>query len=108
MAFNLNATVSGLTTISVGIPAAGPTPVRGTLTLPGIQKGDAANSQVVVTVTQTPNMGSPTTIYTGMAGAEGFGFLANCAALDTLAITMSSAALVDQGLNVVKTTISVG
>jgi hypothetical protein len=82
--------------------------VKGTLSLPTIGEGTPTDSQVVVTITQTPSGGGPTTIYTGMAGAEGFGVLANCAALDVIAITMSSSALVDQGINVIKTTISIG
>lgn len=108
MAISLTATVTGLTTFSVGIPTAGATPVSGKLTLPTIDQGESANSQVVVTITQTPNGGSPTTIYTGSAGARGFSVIAQCAALDTIAITMSSGATVDQGINRIKTTISVG
>lgn len=108
MAFNMNSTVTGLTTISIGIPAAAETPISGKISLPTITTGASGPSQCVVTITQTPNGGSPTTIYTGQAGAEGFALIANCAALDTIAITTSSAAAVDQQLNVIKTTISVG
>lgn len=104
----MSTTVTGLITTSVGVPTAGAVPLRGKLTLPNIQEGQPADSQVVVTITQTPNGGSPTTIYTGMPGAQGFYIIAQCAALDTLAISLSSAALVDQGPNVVKATISVG
>lgn len=108
MAFNVNMTVAGLTSVSIGVPAAGPTPISGKLSLPTIPDGDPATSAVVVTITQTPNGGSPTTIYTGVAGARGFSLIANCAALDTIAIAMTSAAAVDQQLNTIKTTISVG
>jgi len=108
MAYNVNLTTNGLSTTAIGIPAAGPTPLSGKLELPTIDEGASANSQVVVTVTQTPANGSPTTIYTGPAGARGFYLVAQCAALDTLTVTLSSSAAVDQGLNVIKTTISVG
>ncbi len=109
MAFVTSTTVSGLISYSIGIPAAGPYPVQGKLTLPQLTEGSTGNSQCVVTITQTPSGGSPTTIYTGSAGAEGFGpFIANCAAGDTLTFTMSSSAAVDQTTNSIKTTISVG
>lgn len=106
--FNMNATVSGLTTFTVGIPEAGRVPVSGKLALPTIPAGDTSFSQVVVTIVQTPSGGSPTTIYTGAAGSEGFAIIANCAAADSIAITMSSGAAVDKQLNTIKTTISVG
>lgn len=108
MAFNVNMTVTGLTTVSIGIPVAAETPISGKLSLPTLTTGATATSQCVVTITQTPNGGGPTTIYTGQAGAEGFALIANCAALDTIAITTSSSAPVDQQLNSIKTTISVG
>ena len=108
MAFNSNSTFTGLTTMTVGIPTAGAIEVKGKLELPTIDQGAPANSQVVVTITQTPTGGSPTTIYTGLAGAKGFRITVNAAALDAIAVTTSSAATVDQGLNVIKTTLSVG
>lgn len=115
MAFNLNETIQGLGSTAIGIPAAGPTPVSGKLTLPTIVNGATdpatglpASSQCIVTVTQTPNGGGPTTIYTGLAGSEGFGLTANCAALDTITVTLSSSANVDKQPNAIKCTISVG
>lgn len=108
MAFNLNTSVSGLRTLNIGIPETNEFLVSGKLQLPTIDQGDTAVSSVVVTITQTPNGGSPTTIYTGTAGARGFAVMANCTALDTIAVAMTSAAAVDQGINAVKTTISVG
>ena len=108
MAFNVNSTFTGLTTMTIGIPTAGPYTAKGSLELPTIDEGASANSQVVVTITQTPSGGGPTTIYTGLAGARGFAVTVNAAALDAIAITTSSAAAVDQGLNIIKTTASVG
>jgi len=108
MAFNANSTVTGLTTLTVGIPIAGPYVVSGKLQLPNQTEGDPSSSQVVVTITQTPSGGGPTTIYTGLAGARGFSVIAQCAALDAIAVSMTSAAAVDQAINAIKSTISVG
>lgn len=108
MAFNLNASFTGLITLTVGIPSAGAYPLSGKLTIPTIDQGASANSQVVVTITQTPNGGSPTTIYTGSAGSRGFGVTVNAAALDSIAISLTSAATVDQGINIVRCTASIG
>jgi len=108
MAFNLNATFQGLNTLLVGVPTAGPYKCAGSLTLPNIQEGDPSDSQCVVTITQTPSGGGPTTIYTGLPGAMGFAVTVNAAALDSIAITLSSSATIDQGLNVIKCTASIG
>jgi len=108
MAFSLNATFNGLNTLQAGVPSAGAYNIVGSLTLPSIPEGSSAQSQVVVTITQTPNLGSPTTIYTGVAGAKGFGvFLRQAAALDVFAITLSSSNAVDSALNAVSCTASV-
>lgn len=107
MAFTLNSTISGLITYSVTVPAAGSYPINGKLELPNIDQGQAANSAVVVTIVQNPS-GSNTTIYTGAAGSRGFQLVANCSANDVLAITLSSAAAVDQPINAIKTSIAIG
>jgi hypothetical protein len=107
-AFNLNATVTGLATFSVVVPNAGVYPVSGKIELPTIDQGASANSAVVMTVVLNPS-GANTTIYTGGAGARGFQFITGAlSAGDTLAFTTSSAAAVDQPINAVKSTISVG
>lgn len=95
--------MSGLGSFSQSVPMAGEYDVIGSLTLPGIGKGDSANSQVVAVVKQ-----NGTTMYTGLAGAEGFQLVLNCAASDIILVQLSSAAAVDQGINVVKCTVAIG
>ncbi len=97
-----NLVFNGLGTLSTVVPAAGPYFVEGKLSLPTIVGGSGPSS-VVVTVNQN---GSP--IYTGIAGAEGFYLDVTCAALDTIAIVLTSSAAADAPLNVIKMTVSIG
>ncbi len=101
--YNQNLTFAGLGTLSITVPLAGAYFFKGSISLPTLAKGDISPSALVVTVNQN---GSP--IYTGQAGAEGFYVTASCAANDVMAMVFSSAATVDQGLNVIKSVISVG
>lgn len=101
--FNQNLTFAGLGTLSLTVPLAGPYFVEGKITLPTLPKGDATPSALVVTIRQNGSL-----IYTGAAGAEGFRIDVACAANDVLAMTFASGAAVDQGLNVIKSTIAVG
>jgi len=96
--------ISGLQSVTNGISSAGNYDIIGSLTLPGIANGASANSQVVTTVSHN---GSP--IFTSQAGSEGF-TITNlpCAAGDTITVALTSAAAVDQGLNVVKCTVAIG
>lgn len=100
--FSQNAALGGLGTYTVVIPNAGPYIVKGKLTLPTIVGGASANSSCVVTVVQ-----NSTTIYTGNAGAEGFSTTFLGAAGDSIAITTSSAASVDQPLNAIKMVVGI-
>lgn len=102
--FNQNAGIGGLNSYSVAVPTAGPYFVAGKISLPTIVGGGGASS-VVVTVT---NGTGPVTIYTGVAGAEGFYVDTLCAAGDVLTIALSSANANDQGLNTVKAVLSIG
>lgn len=107
--FNQQLTSTGLSTLSFVVPVAGIYTLQGSLTAPEISGGDLANSQVVVTVSQTPSGGGATTRYTGPAGASGFKLKLNCAAIDSISIVYSSAASVDTAqLNVIKSVISFG
>lgn len=101
--FNVNSALVGLGTSTFGIPVAAFYNISGKLTLPTITDGDASNSQVVVTINQN---GSP--IYTGQAGARGFGVEASCQAGDTIAIILSSSATVDNLPNTVHCVLSIG
>jgi hypothetical protein len=93
--------LAGLNTYSVSVPSAGIYEIRGNVTHPTAQDSGLMSS-VVVTVNQNS---SP--IYTGIAGARGFRVNALCALNDTLSVVLSSSAPVDQGLNVIKTTIAI-
>jgi hypothetical protein len=106
--FNQNITSVGLTTTTFVVPLAGVYTLRGKTTLPTIVDGGGSSS-VVATISQTPLSGSPTVIYTGPVGAEGFGpITVNCAASDTMSIAMSSSNPNDAGLNAVKSVIAFG
>ena len=100
---NQNLTFAGLGTLSVTIPQAGAYFFKGKISIPTIAKGDVGPSSCLVTINQN---GSP--VYTGIAGAEGFYTDIACALNDVIAMVFSSAAAVDQGLNVIKSTISYG
>jgi hypothetical protein len=103
MASNYNQTFTnvGLNTLSFSIPttAAGlPCVCFGSLSLPqGYDDGGLGTSAVVVTVAQNAS-----TIYTGLAGAEGFRVNFLAAGGDAMTVAFSSAAAIDQPLNAVK------
>lgn len=99
--FSQNLVFNGLGTLSVTIPAAGLIFFKGKISLPTIVDGGGASS-LVVTINQN---GSP--VYTGAAGASGFETSFVCAASDVIAFVFSSAAAADQGLNVIKSTVSI-
>jgi hypothetical protein len=94
-------TCTGLGTFGIIVQTAGLKTVSGTLTLPNINQGASADSAVVVTV----NLNGGSTLYTGGAGATGFETQVSASAGDTINVILTSAAAVDQGLNVVKSTI---
>lgn len=93
---------SGLGTVTFVTPTTGQYSFHGSISLPNIVAGDTANSAVVVTINQNA---SP--VYTGVAGARGFGVSFQCTAADSITIVLTSAALVDQNLNVIKSVISI-
>lgn len=104
MDFSQNQISTGLVTITTAAPAAGPYVISGKLTLPTISeedRSDLGTSQVVVTVAQNGS-----TVYTGLAGAEGFKANLLCAAFDVLTVSMTSSAAIDQTPNIVKAAIS--
>ena len=101
--FNQNLTFAGLGTLSITVPLAGAYFAEGHISLPTLAKGDIAPSALVVVVNQN---GSP--VYTGQAGAEGFYVNLSCAINDVIAMVFSSGAAVDQGLNVIKSVVSIG
>lgn len=102
-AFNQNVNLCGLTSYSVAVPNAAPYALDWKISLPTVVNG-GGQSAVVMTVTNTTQS---TTIYTGIAGAEGGSVVTSCAANDVLQFALTSAAAPDQGLNTIKATIAI-
>lgn len=93
-----------LGTFTTSVQAAGLYDIIGSLTLPGITNGAPANSQVVAAISLNSSL-----LFTGQAGAKGFEIVGvNCAAGDIIQVQLSSAAPVDQGVNVIKCTVAIG
>ena len=99
----MNRTFTDLGSHSIGINKTEFVTIAGKISLPTIGEGASGNSQVVVNI--DVNGGSP--FYTGNAGDEGFQTGYSATAGDTVHIVLTSAAAVDQGLNLIKTTVSV-
>jgi hypothetical protein len=101
----MNQTFTGLGTFPMPIPVTPPNSflnIKGKITLPNIIEGATANSQVVVTM----NINGGAAFYTGMPGAEGFETGTVAIAGNILNIILTSSLPSDQGLNVIKTTVS--
>ena len=98
-----NLVFTGLGTLTLAIDTTGTYFIEGHTSVPTITDGSGATSAVVTTVNQN---GSPK--YVGLAGAEGFRTQLLCTAGDTLTVVFTSAAAVDQPLNVIKSNISLG
>jgi hypothetical protein len=102
---SVQAVFSGLGTLAIQVPNVGTYSLQGNISLPSINQGATANSQVIVTI----NVNGGSTLYTGAAGAQGFVFLpiTIASANSTVNVILSSATGVDQGLNLIKTTVSI-
>ena len=100
--YNQNLTFAGLGTLSITLPMDGSYFFEGKISLPTLTKSGEVSALVVV----VNKNGSP--VYTGVAGAEGFKVQVSCVANDLIAMVFSSAATADQGLNVIKSVISIG
>jgi len=104
--FNQNSTLVGLNYLDTSVPAAGPYFVEGKLQVPRLASGATDASGVVVTVT---NRTGPVTLYTGLAGANGFYVDCLCAANDVIRVALTSAQPIDSAdANAVKCEISIG
>lgn len=99
----MRAVISGLGTSTMSVASARPYALTGSLSLPGISKGDTANSQVVTVIKQNAS-----TIFTSTAGAEGLNLTIYTAAGDVISVITSSSAAIDKSLNVVKGVFSLG
>lgn len=100
--FNQNLTFAGLGTVTVTAADAGPYFVEGKISLPTLTNG-GGESECLVTMVQNSS-----TVYTGIVGADGFRADLLCTDNEDIAITLSSSADADQGLNAIKTNISFG
>lgn len=101
MAFSINMSFAGLTSIAQGVPA-GTYLVQGHLSVPTLT-GGAGQSAVVATVSVN---GSPT--YVGSPGAAGFQTFVECNPLDVISVALTSSAAVDALPNVIKGVVSIG
>lgn len=101
--FLQNSTFAGLGTYSVKVPDTGPYFVDIKSSIPTLVNGGGQSSLVI-----TVNKNSSTTVYTGVAGAEGAKAEFPATAGDIVNVIFSSAATPDQGLNAIKSVISVG
>lgn len=99
--YYVNLTSNGLTTVSTVVPAANTYAIDGKISI-STPSNSGDKSALVVVINKN---GSP--VYTGTAGSEGFYTTVACAASDTITIVFSSAAAADQGLNKIKSTISI-
>lgn len=81
-------------------PASGVYFINGQLTLPHLYTtGGSGNSAVIAQVSKN----GTTVLYTGVAGANGFGIPAVAlVSNDSISVSVTSNATIDQGLNVIK------
>ena len=96
-------TFTNLGTTTLYVPTAGVTTIVGNMSAPSQTGGLSANTQVLVTITQ-----NSTTVYTGLAASEGFKIVLLCAVNDAINISLTSSAPVDQVINAIKCTVTLG
>lgn len=103
MAFNQNVELVGLNSVDTAVPTAGAYVVSGKIDIPTVV-GGGGQSSVVATIS---NRTGPVTLFTSVAGADGFTVEALCAAGDFLRVALTSAATADQPLNAIKCQIQI-
>lgn len=101
--YNLSGSYNGLRTYSFGVPEAGSYFIAGKISFPRQSESSPFPSQVVVTV----NVNGGAAIYTGAAGADGFGTSATMSAGDVFNVIFSSSLASDQALDAIKYTITI-
>lgn len=95
-------TYNGLGTFSWTAPSAGNYDVSGSISLPTLSNGGGVSAIVAVVKLNL------TTKLTGAAGATGFSVhIPGVVAGDVISVTLSSANSADQGLNVIKTNVTI-
>lgn len=101
--FNKSLSAVGLGTIATfTVPDTAIYAVDGKMTIPSINQGSSAQSALVVVVNVN---GSP--VYTGSAGSKGFHTQVAANASQVVTVVLSSAAVVDNALNAVKSTVTI-
>lgn len=105
-----NFAISGLETLTIVMPLAGQFMLSGKLSLPRLSQDDPTDpnflnqpSLVVATIKQ-----NGTTIFTTIAGADGFSIPIQAALKDSFTVALSSSNAADEVLNAVKAAISLG
>lgn len=109
-AYSKNFSISGLETLTVVLPVAGQFTLSGKLKLPRLSQTDPTDpnysyypSAVVATIKQNGS-----TIFTSMAGSDGFSIPISAASQDTFTVQLSSSEAQDEVLNAVSAVISIG
>src|ERR1017187_6844474 len=101
MAYSATGSFNGLTTVNLGVPITGNYSIQGNITLPTISEGELTNSQLVVTI----KINGGTTIFTSNPGDKGFEVKHPMTAGDIFNVAFASAAVVDQTINCIRSTI---
>lgn len=108
--YNQNFAISGLETLTVVMPVAGNFQLSGKIKLPRLSQTDPTDpnfitypSDVVTTIKQNGS-----TIFTSIAGADGFAIPILAALKDSFTVALSSSAAEDEVLNSVGAVVSIG
>lgn len=108
--YSQNFAISGLETLTIVMPVAGNCFMTGKIKVPHLSQTDPSDpnylnypSDVVTTIKQ-----NGTTIFTSVAGADGFAIPVLYALKDTFTVQLSSSAAPDNVLNAVSAVISLG
>ncbi len=109
-AYSQNFAISGLETLTIVIPVAGNYTLSGKIKIPRLSQSDPTDpnflsypSQVVCTIKK-----NGTTLFTTMAGSDGFSLPIQAALSDSFTVALSSSAAEDTVLNSVSAVISLG
>jgi hypothetical protein len=108
--YSQNFAISGLETLTIVMPVAGYFTLSGKIKLPRLSQTDPTDpnylgypSAVVATIKQ-----NGTTIFTTIAGSDGFSIPILAALNDSFTVALSSSAAEDEVLNAVSAVISLG
>jgi predicted aconitase with swiveling domain len=97
----MNYAISGLETLTINIATAGAKQLTGKISLPRPSQGATSASQVVTIIKQ-----NGTTVFTSLAGADGFAIPLLTAAADVITVALASSQAEDEVLNAVNAVVS--